>query len=94
MQHRPPPLLLTAGAAARPSPLSLFSPPQAAASIEVYPEQGPIRLADVQNLLLWVLGEGANPRWCFVKARASQGGVVGFRGNEQVPPLHCRLPLL
>ncbi|KAL4421609.1 hypothetical protein ABPG75_010900 [Micractinium tetrahymenae] len=39
----------------------------ACAEVELYPEAGPIRLADVQNLLLWVLGEGANPRWCFVK---------------------------
>ncbi|KAI3430222.1 hypothetical protein D9Q98_004819 [Chlorella vulgaris] len=39
----------------------------ASAAIELYHEQGPIRLPDVQNLLLWVLGQGANPRWCFVK---------------------------
>eukprot|EP00887_Chlorella_sp_A99_P005460 scaffold1.g5460.t1 len=39
----------------------------AAAAIELHPEEGPIKLADVQNLVLWVLGEGANPRWCFVK---------------------------
>lgn len=39
----------------------------ACAEVEVFPQAGPIRLADVQNLLLWVLGEGTNPRWCFVK---------------------------
>ncbi len=45
---------------------------QACAEVEVYPEAGPIRLADVQNLLLWVLGEGSNPRWCFVKVRSGR----------------------
>ena len=44
--------------------------PQAAASVELHREQAaPIRLSDVQGLVLWVLGQGAlNPRWCFVKA--------------------------
>ncbi|GAB4821802.1 hypothetical protein N2152v2_008848 [Parachlorella kessleri] len=41
--------------------------PQGAASVTVHPGEGPIRLSDAQNLLLWVLGEGTNPRWCFVK---------------------------
>lgn len=26
-----------------------------------------IRLQDVQSLLLWILGEGSNPRWAFVQ---------------------------
>ena len=26
-----------------------------------------IRMPDVQGLLLWVLGEGANPTWAFVQ---------------------------
>ncbi|PSC70139.1 small RNA degrading nuclease 5 [Micractinium conductrix] len=40
----------------------------ATAEVEVFPEAGPIRTADVQNLVLWVLGsQGTNPRWCFVK---------------------------
>jgi hypothetical protein len=34
----------------------------------MYPEQGPIRISDVQGLLLWMLGDGNNPRWCFLKA--------------------------
>jgi len=51
---------------------------QASAAVELYPDCGPIRLADVQNLVLWVLAEGSNPRWCFVKVGAceaqGQGG--------------------
>ena len=44
--------------------------PQESASVELHREQAPIRLSDVQGLVLWVLGQGAlNPRWCFVKAR-------------------------
>jgi hypothetical protein len=43
--------------------------PQASAEVELYRELAPIRLADAQGLVLWVLGEGANPRWCFVKVR-------------------------
>ena len=27
-----------------------------------------IRPLDVQGLLLWVLADGLNPNWCFVKA--------------------------
>lgn len=27
-----------------------------------------IRPLDVQGLLLWVLADGMNPNWCFVKA--------------------------
>lgn len=41
--------------------------PQARGSVEISPDEGPIRPADVQNLVLWVLAEGTNPRWCFVK---------------------------
>ena len=44
-------------------------PSQAVASASVQPGDGPIRIADVQNLVLWVLGEGCNPRWCFLKVR-------------------------
>lgn len=39
---------------------------QARASIEVKTKQ-PIRLGDVQSLVLWVLGECVAPRWVFVK---------------------------
>ena len=59
------------------SPSPLLLPLQASAAVEVYPEQGPIRLADVQNLVLWVLGEGASPRWCFVKVRWARWAALG-----------------
>ncbi len=59
---------------------------QASASVEVRPEEGPVRLSDVQNLVLWVLGEGSNPRWCFVK-------VGGWAGGWCVQPLFCGQPL-
>ncbi len=38
---------------------------QALAVVEL--KQQEIRLNDVQNLILWILGEGSNPRWAFVK---------------------------
>lgn len=66
---------------------------QACAEVEIYQEQGPIRVADAQNLVLWVLGEGANPRWCFLKA--SGPGARALRwcacaacagGRSQPPP--------
>ena len=61
--------LLTELAACDPQMAELPIPTvQACAEVEIYPEQGPIRVADAQNLVLWVLGEGANPRWCFLKA--------------------------
>ena len=28
-----------------------------------------VTLRDIQNLVLWVLGEGDNPKWIFVKVR-------------------------
>lgn len=40
----------------------------ARASVELRRERA-IRLEDVQNLVLWVLGEGSSPRWAFVKVR-------------------------
>lgn len=77
-----------------PSPLSASaSLLQACAEVEVFPQAGPIRLADVQNLLLWVLGEGTNPRWCFVKVRrrldsllatALRNGRLACMGNERM----------
>lgn len=38
---------------------------QALASVQLREKQ--IRLQDVQSLLLWILGEGSNPRWAFVQ---------------------------
>lgn len=77
---------------ASPSPRSPYCPtcasrlvharPQASAELEVYPEQGPIRLLDAQNLVLWVLGEGSNPRWCFIKARRQLPGWRGVEGQR------------
>lgn len=40
---------------------------QARATVQLREKQ--IRLQDVQSLLLWVLGDGSNPRWAFVQAR-------------------------
>ena len=40
----------------------------ARASVELRRERA-IRLEEVQNLVLWVLGEGSSPRWAFVKVR-------------------------
>lgn len=51
---------------------------QAVAGVEVRPEEGPVRLSDVQNLLLWVLAEGTNPRWCFVKNKPLVKRVVAL----------------
>ena len=41
---------------------------QARAEVQMY-GPGAIRLLDVQGLLLWILADGMNPRWCFVKVR-------------------------
>ena len=49
----------------------------ARASVEL-PRERAIRLEDVQNLVLWVLGEGASPRWAFVKVRE-----VGKKQEEE-----------
>ena len=43
-----------------------------------------IRMPDVQALLLWVLGEGANPQWAFVQVESS----------SPVPQKGCRTLLL
>lgn len=43
----------------------------ARASVELRRERA-IRLEDVQNLVLWVLGEGSSPRWAFVKVREGE----------------------
>jgi DNA polymerase III epsilon subunit-like protein len=49
---------------------------QARASIELKPVRF-IRLQDVQNLVLWVLGEGPNPaKWAFVRNKALVDRVV------------------
>ena len=45
----------------------------ARASVEQLRRERAIRLEDVQNLVLWVLGEGASPRWAFVKVREERG---------------------
>lgn len=41
---------------------------QARAEVQMH-GPGAIRLLDVQGLLLWILADGMNPRWCFVKVR-------------------------
>ncbi len=50
--------------------MSLPMPLQARASIELQAES--VKLPDIQSLVLWVLGEGSSPRWCFVKVMALQ----------------------
>lgn len=52
----------------------------ARASVELRRERA-IRLEDVQNLVLWVLGEGSSPRWAFVKVREREFG--GRRGKRR-----------
>lgn len=39
---------------------------QARAEVQLLSSRA-IRLLDVQGLLLWVLADGMNPNWCFVK---------------------------
>lgn len=39
----------------------------ASAAVELHHEAGPITLDDARQLVLWILGEETNPRWCFVK---------------------------
>ena len=41
---------------------------QVSASVTLKP-QLMVTLHDIQNLVLWVLGQGENPKWIFVKAR-------------------------
>jgi len=51
-------------------------PSQARAAIELRPIHF-IRLQDIQNLVLWVLGEGSNPaKWAFVRNKALVERVV------------------
>eukprot|EP00897_Mesotaenium_endlicherianum_P004139 jgi/Mesen1/3753/ME000205S03012 len=53
--------------------------PQARAEIvlpEPTGEAAKIRLQDVQALLLWLLGDGGNPKWVFVKNKPLVGKVV------------------
>lgn len=72
--------------------------PQATADIEVKTEEGPVRISDVQNLLLWVLAEGSNPRWCFIKNKPLVKGVVvlALHGLDQTLYQHNKgnLPCL
>jgi hypothetical protein len=44
---------------------------QAAADVEIK-AQHPIQLRDVQQLVLWVLGDAVAPRWVFTKVRQWQ----------------------
>lgn len=53
-----------------------FLSSQARAAIELRPVRF-IRLPDIQNLVLWVLGEGSNPaKWAFVRNKALVERVV------------------
>ena len=51
-----------------------FGTMQASAQVTVQPS-GSIRLSDVQQLLLWTLGDGVSPKWAFIQARVAQGRV-------------------
>ena len=42
---------------------------QACASVQPVNPTASLRMRDAQGLVLWVLADGANPRWVFVKAR-------------------------
>jgi hypothetical protein len=44
---------------------------QAAADVEIKAHH-PIQLRDVQQLVLWVLGDAVAPRWVFTKVRQQQ----------------------
>lgn len=46
--------------------LTVRQPLQGRAEVQVH-GSGAIRTLDVQGLVLWVLDDGMNPRWCFVK---------------------------
>ena len=54
---------------------------QVSASVTLKP-QLMVTLRDIQNLVLWVLGEGDNPKWIFVKARAQRTGLERQRGRH------------
>jgi hypothetical protein len=45
--------------------------PQAAADVEIKAQHS-IQLRDVQQLVLWVLGDAVAPRWVFTKVRQQQ----------------------
>lgn len=49
--------------------------PQARASVEIKSEH-PVRLADVQGLVLWTLADHICPRWVFLKVRLVRVVVV------------------
>lgn len=40
---------------------------QARPEVQIVQRGGSITVADVQALVLWVLAEGANPKWAFVR---------------------------
>lgn len=56
----------TLACTAKTRPTTLLPLPQARASVEVATDR-PLRLADIQALILWVLADGINPRWAFLK---------------------------
>lgn len=43
------------------------TPAQARPEVQVVQRGGSITVADVQALVLWVLAEGQNPKWVFIK---------------------------
>lgn len=74
-----------------------FSLSQARASVEVATDRT-LRLSDIQALLLWVLADGINPRWAFLKHthlvhRVLVIGVPGL-GADVFAAARDRLPRL
>ena len=43
---------------------------QAHAEVKLTPNAR-VRIADVRDLVLWVLADGANPSWAFIKVRSA-----------------------
>lgn len=67
---------------------------QARPEVQLTQRGASITVADVQALLLWVLADGNNPKWAFIKVRVRQVSYGAFRcGLLEAAEVQTRLHL-